>query len=111
MINSNKESRQQDPFEVAKQEIEAMAQKAIKDYLLPLQTKKLSKKMIEQIAAQCASQIANNTLTASRKASRRNAAKLTDDFSKILNDPQLRATPVFNDKLATFAGQLTPEDI
>src|SRR5207244_3705814 len=78
---------------------------------LPLQTKKLSKKLIEQIAAQCAAQIATSAITASRKASSRRAAQMTSDFSDILKNQELPVAPVFNDKLATFAGDLTSENI
>jgi hypothetical protein len=111
MSKANPEDAKPDPFDETRDEVVAMAQRAIKDQLLPLQTKKLSKKMIEQIAAECAAQIAEGAITVSRKAASRRAAQLTSDFSKILKDEQLPAMPIFNDKLATVARQLTPEDI
>ena len=99
-----------DPFEETKKELEEMAQQMIKDYLLPLQTKKLSKKMIEQIAAECAAQIASAAAVVGRKASSRYAAQLTSPFSEILNNQQ-PSSPIFNDKLASLVGKLSPEDI
>src|SRR5262249_40917772 len=82
-----------------------------KNYLLPLQTKKLSKKMIEQIASECAVQIATGAISSSRRAASRRAAQMTGDFSEILKNQELPTTPVFNDKLATFASKLASEDI
>lgn len=100
-----------DSFEDARSEVAVAAEQIIKNYLMPLQTKKLSKKMIEQIAEECSKQIAQSALAASRKASARQAAKLTSDFTQILKDQQMRTSPVFNDKLSNVTGQLTPEDI
>lgn len=112
MSNVDKDKKAaSDAFEEVQNEIADIAKQAIKNYLLPLQTKKLSKKMIEQIALECGAQIASDAVKASRKASSRYAAKLTGPLNELLSIKNLPVSPVFNDKLASFAGKLTEEDI
>lgn len=104
------EKNKQDAFQEMQQELDIFTQETITNYLSPLQTKKISKKMIDQMAAECASQIANKAITLSRKASARQASKLTDELADILNGASLRVTPLFNEKISTLVQQITPAD-
>jgi hypothetical protein len=111
MSETNRGNLQNDAFEEIEKEIKKIAQQKIKDYLMPLQTKKLSKKMIEQISAECAEQIAEDSSKLSRKASSRRAVQITSAFSDMIQNNSAPTTPVFNDKLATIASNLSAQDL
>jgi hypothetical protein len=83
----------------------------LKEYLLPLQTKKISRKMIEQIADECGEQIAERAVVASRKASTKHAAKVTAMLGEALKSCQVPTNAVLSDKIASLAGSLSQEDI
>lgn len=98
-----------DPFAQAGAEIEVLVQQVIKNSLLPLQTKKISKKLVEQIAADCGNQVAAQVIIASRQAAQQHASRLTKDISEILSTEKVRFTPPLNDKLISSAAQLAAE--
>lgn len=106
MTDKNK----QDAFQEMQQELDAFTQEVISAYLSPLQTKKISKKMIDQMATECAAQVASKAVALSRKASARQATKLTDELADILNEASLKVTPLFNEKISTLVQQITPAD-
>ncbi len=99
-----------DAFQEMQQEIDTIVQEVITAYLSPLQTKKISKKMIEHMASECGTQIASKALTLSRKASARQATKLTDELADILNNASWKVVPLFNEKISTLVQQITPAD-
>ncbi len=106
MLDKNKT----DAFQEMQQEIDTIVQEVITNYLSPLQTKKISKKMIEHMASECGAQIASKALTLSRKASARQATKLTDELADILNNASWKVVPLFNEKISTLVQQITPAD-
>jgi hypothetical protein len=99
-----------DAFQEMQQEIDVFTREVITNYLLPLQTKKISKKMIDQMAEECAAQISSKTIALSRKASARHATKLTDELADILNSTNFKVTPIFNEKISSLVQQITPAD-
>jgi hypothetical protein len=99
-----------DAFQETQQEIDTIVQEVITDYLSPMQTKKISKKMIEQMATDCAAEIASKAVAISRKASARQATKLTDELADILNNASWKVVPLFNEKISTLVQQITPAD-
>lgn len=99
-----------DAFQEMQQELDVFTREVITNYLLPLQTKKISKKMIDQMAEECAAQISSKSITLSRKASARQATKLTDELADILNSASFKVTPIFNEKISSLVQQITPAD-
>ncbi|MBI4854079.1 MAG: hypothetical protein HY819_19970 [Acidobacteria bacterium] len=104
------EKNKPDAFQEIQQEIDMFAQEVITNYLSPLQTKKISKKMIDQMASECATQIASKAVALSRKASARQASKLTDELADILSNSSWKVTPLFNEKISSLVQQITPAD-
>lgn len=102
---------QTDPFEMAQTEIAQEVRKAIRDLLLPHQTKKISRKLIEQVADECANRVSAATAEATRRASTRHAAQVTAIFAEILKNQQIPVNPLLNEKLSAFAGRLSDEDV
>ncbi|MFY9223732.1 MAG: hypothetical protein WAQ98_13755 [Blastocatellia bacterium] len=104
------EKNKPDAFQQMQTEIAQVVQEVITDYLLPLQTKKISKKMIEQMSVDCANQIASKAVVISRKNSTNQTSKLTSELASLLNEHTWKAVPLFNDKLTALVGKMTPEE-
>lgn len=104
------EKNKPDAFQQMQIEIAQVVQEVITDYLLPLQTKKISKKMIEQMSVDCANQIASKAVVISRKNSTNQTSKLTSELASLLNEHTWKAAPLFNDKLTALVGKMTPEE-